>query len=308
MLRLILGKLVRAVISLWVVTVVIFILSRVGGSPVTLLLPADATRADANALTQKLGLNHSLIDQYWRFFTGMLHGDFGTSIQYGTPVTTLIAQRLGNTLLLAATAIIFALLIAVPLGLLAARRPRGLWDRLARGVALTGQSLPPFVVGIVLVLVFAVHWRLLPTGNKTGAESFILPAITLCGFATAAITRVTYASVREALDAPYVLVARSKGLPEWLILCRHALKNAATAILTMTALQLVLFANGAIVVETIFNWPGIGLLTYNAAIGRDYPVIQAIVVASAAITIAVNLLVDFAYTLIDQRISHAASA
>jgi peptide/nickel transport system permease protein len=308
MVGLLLGKFFRSIATLWIVTIVIFGLARISGNPVTLMLPTDATPADARALTERLGLNHSYFDQYLRFIWQLLHGNLGTSIQYGTSVGSLIFHSLPNTLLLALAAIIFALVVALPLGVLAANRPTGVADHLARGTSLLGQSVPPFVIGIVLVLVFAVHLHLFPASGKSGFSSIVLPAITLGGFATAAITRMTRSSTRDALASPYIIFARSKGLPERIILFRHALRNAATSILTMTALQFVLFANGVIVVEMIFNWPGMGLLTYNAANGRDFPLIQGIVIVTAIVTITVNLLVDVAYALIDRRITHVSNA
>jgi peptide/nickel transport system permease protein len=308
MTRVVAAKALRALVSLWLVTIAIFTLGRLSGDPVRLMLPPDATAADAVALREKLGLDESVVMQYLKFIGGVLHGDLGESIRYGAPAGQLIASRLPNTLALAVVAILIALCVGIPVGVLAASRPGGWWDRVARTVALAGQSIPPFAIGIVLVLVFAVHWQIFPTGDVRGPASYVLPAITLGGFATAAITRISQSSTRDALESPYVVVARSKGLPERVVLFRHALRNAGTAILTISALQLVLFANGAVIVESIFNWPGIGLLTFDAATGRDYPLLQAIVVVTATITIAVNLLVDVAYAVIDRRISHVAHA
>lgn len=308
MLRYFALKVLRGAVTLLVVTVVVFWLSRATGDPVRLMVSADATDADVAAIREQLGLNRSLVHQYWEFLTRLLHGDMGTSIRFGVPNRELITDRLGNTLELALAALLIAVCVAVPAGVLAARRPGGWVERLTNVGVLLGQSVPTFVVGTLLVLVLSVHWQVFPPANKGSLSSFVLPAITLAWFATAAITRITRSSVTHELASPYVTAARSKGLAERSILFRHALRNAGTSILTMIALQLVLFANGAVVVETIFNWPGIGQLTVQAAFARDFPLIQALVVFTATITIVVNLVTDVAYTLIDRRISSGAAS
>jgi peptide/nickel transport system permease protein len=303
----VINRIVRACISLWIVTIVTFVLSRASGDPVRLMVAFDATEEDIALRRRQLGLDGSILDQYLRFLGGLLRGDLGTSIRFDVPARELIMDRLGNTLPLAVLAIIVASAVAVPIGVLAAHRPRGIASRVASFGSLAGQSIPTFVVGTMLVLMFAIYLPIFPTSNKGGLTSYVLPTLTLAWFATAAITRITRSSVREALDSPYVVAARSKGLPTRSVLFRHALRNAGSGILTVVALQLVLFANGAAVVETIFNWPGIGSLTVQAAFARDFPLVQAIVVFTASITIAVNLLTDISYSIIDRRITHGES-
>jgi peptide/nickel transport system permease protein len=300
----VLGKLARALVTLVLVTIVMFILSRASGDAVRLAAPPDASPEDLALVRERLGLDQPLVLQYVRFLGDALRGDLGSSIKYSTDNLPLIMDRFPNTLSLALAAIVIALVVSIPIGILAAYRPGGLVDRVARLGALAGQSVPTFVVGLLLVLVFSLQLQLLPSGNQRGPASYVLPALTLAWFAMAAITRITRASMLETLSSTYVTAARAKGIPEGVILVKHALRNAGTAILTMTALQFVLLANGAIVVESIFNWPGIGSLTVDAAFSRDYPLLQALVIFTAALTITVGLLTDIAYKLIDRRIDH----
>jgi peptide/nickel transport system permease protein len=292
----------EALLSLLGVSVLVFFLARATGDPAPLMAGSEASQADIDAVRERLGLDRPLPTQYLKFLSQLAHGDLGESLRFNRPASELIRDRFFNSFILAVCALAIAALIGVSIGMLASRKPRGIADRIGRIVALAGQSIPTFWVGLMLVLVLAVKWRIFPPSNFQGAKSLVLPAFTLGWFSTAALLRVTQSSMREALDSHYVTVARSKGLSELRVVGRHALRNSFVAILSIGALQFVLLLNGAVVTESIFNWPGIGQLMVQAAFARDYPMVQAIVIVAAVAAIAVNLLTDIAYAYFDPRI------
>lgn len=295
-------RLLQSLATFAFVAAIIFGLSRITGDPISLMLPLEAGPAEREALRRSLGLDRSIAVQFVGFLSDLSRLELGHSFHFNRPVLDLIVARLPNSFKLATTAMCLAVIGGIPVGVAAARRPGGIADRLARGFAVAGQSVPTFVVGILLILVFAVRVRWFPVGNVGGWRHYVLPAITLGWFSTAALVRISRSSMREALSSQYVTVARSKGLPERLIITRHALRNALTAILSLTALQYILIVNGAVITETIFNWPGIGLLMVEAAFTRDYALIQGLVIFAALITIVVNLATDLLYARIDSRI------
>jgi peptide/nickel transport system permease protein len=301
--RYIAGRFLQALASLFIVAVIVFALSRISGDPVALMLSPEATAGERAALREQLGLNHPLPVQLWTFLSALVHGDLGRSFRFNRPVTELLAARFPNSLMLASAAVALSAGIGIPVGVLAARRPGGLADRVMRTAAVAGQSIPTFVVGVVLVLVFSVQLRLLPSGGTGGLSHLVLPAVTLGWFSTAAIARMSRSSMLEALSAPYVTVARAKGLRERTILLQHALPNALTAIVSLSSLQFVTLASGAVITEAIFDWPGIGLLMVQGAFARDYAVVQGVVILAAVLTISVNLAIDLLYQKIDPRVS-----
>lgn len=302
MVRFIARRLLQAFVSLLGVTLVVFLLSRATGDPASLLIPIDATESERAAFRAELGLDDPLPVQYLSFLGDLARGDLGESIKLGAPASELIANRLPNSFVLAACAMGFASVVGVTIGVLAARRPGGWADRVSSLVALLGQSIPTFWVGLMGVLLFAVTWRIFPPSDFDEPLSLVLPALTLGWFTTATMARISRSSMREALDSQYVVVARSKGLSERLVVARHALRNSFVSILTMGAVQFVLLLNGAVVTEKIFNWPGVGSLMVDAAFARDFPLVQALVLVAAALVIGVNFLMDVAYASIDPRI------
>lgn len=299
-------RVLQALGSLVVVALLVFLLSRITGDPVTLMLSPEATAAERVALRQQLGLDQPLFVQLLTFFGDLLHGDLGNSFRFNRPVSELLIARFPYSLLLAATAVAFSLSIGIPVGVLAARRQGSLTDRIARTIAVAGQSIPTFVVGVVLVLVFSVQLGLLPSGGTGSLKHLVLPAITLGWFSTAAITRMARSSTLEALAANYVTVARAKGLRERTILFQHALPNALTAIMSLASLQFVVLASGAVITEAIFDWPGVGLLMVQGAFARDYSVVQGVVILAAVMTITVNLVTDLLYMRMDPRVNLVA--
>jgi len=290
-------RILQALCSLVVVAILVFFLSRLTGDPVSLMLSPEAS-----ALRQQLGLDQPIFLQLADFLWSTLRGDLGTSFRFNRPVTALLLARFPYSLLLAGAAISIAIAIGLPVGVLAARNPGGAVDRIARTVAVSGQSIPTFVVGVVLVLVFAIQLRVLPTGGTGSVAHLVLPALTLGWFSAAAITRMARSSTLEALGSNYVTVARAKGLRDRTILFRHALPNALTSIMSLASLQFVMLASGAVITEAIFDWPGIGLLMVQGAFARDYALVQGVVILAAILTISVNLLTDLLYMRIDPRI------
>jgi peptide/nickel transport system permease protein len=269
-----------------------------------LLVEPGASKADVETLRQQLGLDQSLVVQYVKFVDGLLHGDFGRSFYYRTPVLELYLSRLPNSLLLAAVAMSFSLLIGIPTGVLAAVRVNSWLDRAGRVFALLGLSLPSFWIGLVLILFFSVYLGWLPSSGSGTALHVLMPAFALGWYFAASHMRLTRSSMLEVLGAEYVKLARLKGLPEARVIAKHALKNALIPVLTLAGINLVIMINVAVVVETVFAWPGIGRLLYEGITFRDFPIVQATVLLGGSMIVFVNLLVDVLYGLIDPRIRY----
>jgi ABC-type dipeptide/oligopeptide/nickel transport system permease component len=242
--------------------------------------------------------------QYVGFVSDLVRGDFGRSFYYRTPVLELHLSRLPNSLLLAVAAMVFSLAIGIPSGILAAVRVNGWWDRAGKTFALLGLSIPSFLVGLLLILLFSVYLGWLPSSGSGTARHILMPAFALGWFFAAAHMRLTRSSMLEVLGSEYVKLARLKGLPEALVIAKHAFKNALIPVLTLAGINLVLMVNVAVVVETVFAWPGIGRLLYEGIAFRDFPVVQATVLLMGFMVIAVNLVVDILYAVIDPRIRY----
>lgn len=292
---------IRGVITLWGVVTAVFFILRLSGDPVALLVPADAPLAYIEQVRHQLGFDRPLIVQYGIYMRNLLLGDFGESVRQQLPVVELVLERLPKTLELAAVAFAIAVAVAIPLGLISALRPNGVVDNLAVATALLGQSTPTFFIGIVLILVFGLRLSLFPVSGTGTWQHLILPAVTLAAFSMASIARLTRSAFLEVLRQDYIRVARAKGLKESAVVMRHAFKNAAIPIITITGLQLGSLLSGAIVTEQVFAWPGIGLLAINAIYNRDYPVVQAVVIFIAAMFVVLNLLTDLIYAWLDPR-------
>ncbi|MBX3140503.1 MAG: ABC transporter permease [Trueperaceae bacterium] len=284
------------------VSAVTFAITNLTGSPAALLLPPDAGRAQVEALTQRLGLDQPLHVQYWRFLTNALRGDFGNSLRQGRPAIQVVAERVPATALLGLTALALSVLVAVPVGTFTAVRRGTAYDTLATAVVLFGQSLPSFWLGLMLILVFGVTLRVLPISGMGSWLHLIGPAVTLSFFPAARNIRMLRSSVIETLNMDFVRTARSKGLAEHVVVRKHVLRNALIPFVTIVGLQIGFVLGGAVIVETIFAWPGIGRLMVQAVQGRDFPVIQAGVVLIAATFMVVNLLTDLLYAVLNPRI------
>ena len=267
-----------------------------------LYLPLDASREQLEAFRHKMGFDQPVHIQYLRWLGRAVRGDFGTSLRYAKPVFPLILERMPATLELAVAAQIFALTLALPLGILAAVRRNSIFDGLTMVGALFGQSMPGFWLGLMLILLFGVVLRILPVSGRAGPKHLILPAITLGTFFLARNTRLVRSGMLEVLGQDYVTTARSKGLSERAIIWKHALKNALIPLVTMVGMDFGALLAGTVVTETVFAWPGVGRLVFNAINQRDFPLIQAAVLLIAVIFVATNLLVDLSYVYLDPRI------
>jgi len=296
-----------------VVSIIVFLALRLGpGDPAAILAGDSATPDMIAAMRAHLGLDQSLPQQFIHWVIQIAHGDLGRSITSNQPVTMLVASRLEPTLALASATIIFSILVATPLGVLAAWR-RGTWvDNLASGGAVIGFALPAFVTGYLLVYVFALKLQWLPVqGFIPLSEGFwpfirhlILPTLTLSTIYIALITRVTRASMLEILGEDFVRTARAKGLPERVVLFRHALGNSAIPILSVIGIGIALLLGGVVVTESVFSLPGLGRLTVEAVVARDYPVVQGIIILFSGVYVLINLAVDVSYAIFDPRISY----
>ena len=306
MLRFVLARLSQSAITLLLFSVVIFGLARATGDPLTLVLPMVATEEDFANARRYLGLDRPLYAQYLTFVGRAATGDFGTSIRSRRPVVELLRERLPNSLALAAFSMAVSLLVAFPLGVLAAVRRGTALDSGAKVLATLGQSLPTFWVGIVLIEVVAGRLQWLPAGGSGSLAHYILPGFTLGWFVVAGLMRLLRSAMLEVLDAEYVTTARAKGAPEVSVVWRHALRNALIPVVTFAGVYFAILVTSAIVVETVFAWPGMGRLAYEAITGRDFPVIQAVVLVTAAIVVTVNFGVDLLYAVIDPRIGLAS--
>jgi peptide/nickel transport system permease protein len=302
--RYIVNRVLQSVIALLILSVVIFGLGRLTGDPVVLLLPPDATQEAEDLLRASLGLDQPLPVQYWLFISNAARLEFGDSLKARRPVTELIKPKVIISLKLGIVAMGITLLMGIPLGVLAAVKRGTPLDTMANMIAVLGQSLPQFWVGIMLIQIFTVRLDLLPASGTGGITHYILPAFTLGWFVAAGIMRLLRSSMLEALDGEYIKMARIKGLPEWKIVWKHTLKNALIPVLTFGGSYLAAFITGAILVETVFAWPGVGRLVYDAIIWRDFPVLQSLILMIAAVVISVNLIVDILYAYIDPRIRY----
>ena len=300
--KFVLKRIGYAAVSLFLLSLTIFFFVRITGDPTTLLVEPGASRADIDDLRAQLGLDRPVWVQYGSFMSNLLRGDFGKSFYYRTPVMELYLSRLPNSLLLAAAAMTFSLLIGIPCGILAAVRLNGFWDRTGKVVALLGLSMPQFWVGLLLILFFSVYLGWFPSSGSGTPLHVIMPAFALGWYFAAAHMRMTRSSMLEVLGSEYIKLARLKGLPEALVIAKHAFKNALIPVLTLAGINLVVMVNTTIVVETVFAWPGVGRLLFEGITFRDFPVVQATVILGGTLIIIVNLIIDVLYAWIDPRI------
>ncbi len=299
-----LRRFVEAIITLVLFSVLVFAATHVLGDPVASILGPDATAQQRTELRHQLGLDKPVVSQYFSFAGNALHGDLGTSAYTNDSVWKSIKDRAPDSLLLAGVSMLVALLVSVPLAVLSAVRKGGFWDGLARMLALVGQGTPSFLLGMIAVWIFAleVHW--LPAGGRGGPTSLVLPVATLSWFIGAGILRLLRASLVEVLQSDYVLYARSLGIPSWRIVWTWALPNALVSVLAFIGYMFGAIMAGAIVIEAVFVWPGLGSLAYQAVISRDLLMIQGTVLVIAVLMIASNLLVDVLQIAIDPRVRH----
>jgi ABC-type dipeptide/oligopeptide/nickel transport system permease component len=305
LIRFVLSRLLQSLVALAILSGVVFVLARAPGDPLSLILPMGATEEDYANARRYLGLDRPYVEQYFSFVGRAVTGDFGMSLRARKPVSELIGERLPNSLRLAVFAMGVSLAIAFPLGILAAVKKGTSLDRAAQVIAVLGQSLPTFWVAIVLVEFVGGRLQWLPAGGIDGFTSYILPGFTLGWFVVAGMMRLLRSAMLEVLDSEYVKLARVKGVVEHRVVWLHALKNALIPVVTFAGIYFAILVTTAIVVETVFAWPGLGRLAYEGISSRDFPVIQAVVLTTGAIVAVVNLGVDCLYAVIDPRIRYA---
>jgi peptide/nickel transport system permease protein len=301
MLRYTLARLGQAILVLWVVATVVFLLSRASGNVADLMVPQDAPPDTQAQIEKNLGLDKPLVTQYVQYIKDLAHGDLGESFAYRRDVRGLIAHALPNTIELGVCAFLFAIIFGIPIGVLSAMRP-GTWiDHIGKGLALAGQSVPSFCLGILLVLVFSVRLEWLPPFGQGGWEHMVLPAIALGAYALASITRLTRSAVIEVLRKDHTLFERAKGVssPQLVV---HTLRNASLPIVTLAGILLGGLFSGAVIVETIFAWPGVGQMAIQGINSRDYNVVQGVVLVNTAIFVFLLFIVDISYGFLDPRV------
>ena len=305
--RYILIRLFQAALALLGVSVIVFMLVRITGNPIDILAPADATEEDLRRVAALWGFDRPLYEQYARFLGNALRLDFGPSIKFqGQTATSLILDALPASLQLAGFALTVSVMMAVPIGVVSAVKKGAVVDMVGKLIALLGQSLPPFWLGIVLIWIFSVNLGWLPVSGRGGITHLILPGVALGWFSVAAFMRLTRSAMLNVLDSEYVKFARIKGTPEWKVVWKHALKNAAIPPLTLFGIIAGILVTGVVTLETVFAWPGIGQLALSAVLARDYAVVQALVLMISAMFIAINLVVDVLYAYIDPRVRYGA--
>jgi peptide/nickel transport system permease protein len=291
------------VVILGAVTIV-FILLHLTGDPVGQLLPLDATPQDRADLRAKLGFDQPIYVQYYRYLLRLVQGDFGTSVRYRQPVMPLILERMPATLKLTGASMLVALLVAIPAGIVSAVWKYSIFDTGTMFLALIGQCMPGFWLGLMLIILFGVTLRILPPAGIGTWKHLVLPSITLGGYSAAILARLLRSSLLEVLGQDYIRTARAKGLRELTVISRHALRNAAIPVVTIVGVQVGVLLGGAIVTEYVFAYPGLGRLVLEAISARDFPIVQGAVILVAAIISIINLLVDLSYLVLDPRISY----
>ena len=300
--RFLLSRFGQALVVLWGVCTIVFFLLHLSGDPAQLMLPPNASQEDVENLRHMLELDRPLQEQYVSYLVRLAHGDFGTSFRHRQPALQLIAERVPATVQLTLAALLVTILIALPLGTISALKRDTAVDGLSAFVALLGQCVPTFWLGLVLIMLFAVQWRIFPALGAGTPAHLVLPAITLGAYSAALTTRMLRSSLLDVLNQEFVRTAHAKGLTERLVLWRHVAPHAAIPVITVIALQVGQLLSGAIVTETVFNYPGMGLLVIQAISGRDFTVVQAFVILLAVVIVVLNLLVDIVYSVVDPRV------
>lgn len=304
MIRYILKRLWHTVYVIVGISMISFFFIHLSGDPVMLMLPGDASDQEIETLREQLGFNDSLPRQYWRFAYNAVQGDLGNSLYFNAPVMDIVLERLPASLELAVAAMLVALVIAIPLGILSAVRHGTMLDMGSMLVALFGLSMPHFWLGIMLMLFFSVFLGWLPTSGRGTLAHLCMPALSLGLPLMAMFARLTRSVMLEVLNLDYIRTARAKGLKETIVICKHALKNALIPLVTVAGMQFSAILGGTVIIETVFAWPGLGRLVVQAIFRRDYPLVQGIVFVLALIFVGMNLIVDILYVYLDPQISY----
>jgi peptide/nickel transport system permease protein len=299
----IVNRVLSGIVVIFGISIFSFLLIHlIPGDPVKIMLGINASPEQVEKLTHHLGLDKPLLVQYGQYITNVFHGDFGTSLKTGRPVLIEILERFPETIKLAVFGLLVSVVIGISLGILAARFKDSIIDKLCTGFATLGVSIPGFWLAILLVMVFSVKLSWFPIANGTGLRDLILPAITLGVVASTMIMRLTRNGMIEVLSNDYIRTARAKGLRNHLILFRHALRNVLIPVVTVIGLQLAGLLGGTVIIEQVFNWPGLGTLAIGAIFSRDFPLIQGIILFMGIVYVTINILVDVLYSIIDPRV------
>ncbi|WP_077000985.1 ABC transporter permease [Variovorax sp. KK3] len=305
MISYILKRVGQSLVTVLLVTLIIFVIVRLIGDPTHLMLPPEATDADRDLLRQQMGLDRPVLIQYLSYLGALLTGDMGVSYRFARPALEIVLGALGPTLLLASSALVLGVAIGVPLGVVASIRRDGWVDQFAKVFAVVGQAAPPFLFSLLFIRLFAIQLGWLPTSGYGSWKNLLLPSLALGWYSAAGIMRLTRSSMSDVLDSEYIKLARIKGVPERVILFRHALRNALLPVITFISMQFGVLMGGAVSVEFIFAWPGVGRLIIDSISNLDYTTVQAAVAVGALIFAAVNLAVDIVYAYVDPRIRYA---
>ena len=310
MLSYLINRFIQSIFNIFFITILVFLLARATGDPAEALVPDDLPESAVIALRERLGLDKPLYHQYALFVRDFASGDFGTSLKGHRPVLEMIIERIPATFSLAMAALAVAMIMGIPLGVLSAVHRDTPIDRIAKIVAFLGQSIPHFWLAIMMILVFGVFLfeaglPSLPISGRGGPATYIMPAFVMGWTVVAGIVRITRSSMLDVLDSDYMTMARAKGLSERTVIWKHALRNALIPVVTYFGLILAAFMNGSVVVEQIFAWPGLGRLVLVSVTGRDFPVVQGVVITVGVFLIVINLAVDILYAFIDPRIRYA---
>ena len=301
----ILARIGQGIFTLWALTIIVFLSVHLTGDPAIYLLPLDAsTKEDYEVQRRKLGLDKPLYQQYAIFLGNALRGDFGESITDGREARDILASRLPATLELSAAGMLLAVVIGVPFGILSAVKRDSIFDQTAQIFAVLGMAAPQFWVAILFILIFAAYFKVLPAFGRSGPESYILPSFVVAWSIMAGMMRLGRSSMLEIMDSEFIRFARVKGLHERFVLWKHALRNSLIPLLTFSGISLAGLLNGALIVEVVFGWPGIGRMLLDGVQQRNFPVVQAAVLASGFFYIALSLIIDILYAYVDPRIRY----
>lgn len=300
----IIKRVLQALITILGVTIVVFLLIRITGDPVSAMMPPEATKEEYEVMRQFLGLDRPIHIQYWTYLMGILKGDFGESIRFNEPALDVFLMKFPNTLQLATAAMAISILIGVPLGIMSAVKVGSWFDSVGKVFALMGQAIPVFWLGLMLILVLSVQLELLPVSGMGGWQNLVMPAFTLGWGFSAALLRLTRSAMLDVMDNEYIKMARTVGVPEMSIVFKQALKNALIPIVTLGTMNFIFLISGTVITETIFAWPGVGRLVVESITARDFPMIQMAVLIFAFIFVFANLFLDILYAFLDPRIRY----
>jgi len=302
MLRYILARLGQSILVMFGVSIMIFYSLHLTGDPAAVMMPPGSTQQEIDSFRHSMGFDRPLLWQYGHYLNEVLHGNLGDSLRYSQPVTTLIGERVPATVLLAVTALAWSTIAGLLLGILSALKQNSLWDLLSRLLAFSGQAVPVFWLGLLMIILFSLNLRWLPSSGYGSASHLIMPAISLGAYYMSAIARLIRASLIDVLQQDYIRTARAKGLSQWRIIVRHGLRNALIPVVTVQGMYFASLLGGALVTEIIFAWPGIGRLAVQAIQNRDFPLVQAIVLLAALLFVGINLIIDLLYVVLNPRI------